>query len=298
MDIEKLLGKLLQETTGSGGNHLKKKYKKYKKKKYKGKKGYSQQSSSSHQVGQTSSLLGNLTGNLKSGKGLLTAIGLGVGAYEIYRTGKQAKQRQVPGAGGVGPQQSPHQYNQYNQYTQAPHANSHVNPQASPYVSPGQAAPPPPPPPRGGMQQQERQQVQPEQHPRQQAGVQQRQAVAPVQTELQEQDIACRLIQAMVAAAHADGHLDSDEEKAILDRLRDVELAQDEKMFLLEELHHPRSIPELIQGIEDVRLKQALYAVAASAVVIDTESERRWFDELGQALDISPEVCQFIEENH
>ncbi|MCI5134518.1 MAG: DUF533 domain-containing protein, partial [Candidatus Electrothrix sp. AW2] len=36
----------------------------------------------------------------------------------------------------------------------------------------------------------------------------------------------------------------------------------------------------------------------ASAVVIDTESERRWFDELGQALDMSPEVCQFIEENH
>ncbi|MCW5212370.1 DUF533 domain-containing protein [Desulfobulbus sp. TB] len=293
MDIEKLLGKLLQETTGSGGKHFKKKYKKYKKKKYKGKKGYSGQSSSSHQVGQKSSLLGNLTGNLKSGKGLLTAIGLGVGAYEIYRTGKQAKQRQV--TGGVGPQQSPHQYNQYNQYTQA---SPHANPQASPYVSPVQAAPPPPPPPRGEMQQQGRQQVQPEQQPRQQSGLQQRQAVAPVQTELKEQDIACRLIQAMIAAAHADGNLDSEEEKAILARLRDIELAQEEKMFLLEELHHPRSIPELTQGIEDVRLKQALYAVAASAVIIDTESERRWFDELGQALDMSPEVCQFIEENH
>lgn len=290
MDIEKLLGKLLQEATGSGGEHLKK-YKKYKKKKYKGKKGYSQQSSSSHQVGQKSSLLGNLTGNLKSGKGLLTAIGLGVGAYEIYRTGKQAKQRQVTGTGGVGPQQyPPHQYNQYNQYAQYTQNN--------PQVSPAQAAPPPPPPPGGRMQQGMQQGVQPEQQPRQQAGVQQRQAIAPLQTGLKEQDVACRLIQAMVAAAHADGNLDSDEEKAILDRLRDVELAQEEKMFLLEELHHPRTIPELTQGIEDVRLKQALYAVAASAVIIDTESERRWFDELGQALGMSPEVCQFIEENH
>ncbi len=37
MDVEKLLGKLLHEATGSGGKHFKKKYKKYKKKhKHKG----------------------------------------------------------------------------------------------------------------------------------------------------------------------------------------------------------------------------------------------------------------------
>jgi uncharacterized membrane protein YebE (DUF533 family) len=114
---------------------------------------------------------------------------------------------------------------------------------------------------------------------------------------LDEQDVARRLIQVMVGAAHADGILDSEEEKAILDRLRTVDLAQEEKMFLLEELHHPRSIAELTQGVEDVRLGQAIYAVAASAVIIDTESERQWFDELGKALGLSSDVCLFIEDN-
>lgn len=114
---------------------------------------------------------------------------------------------------------------------------------------------------------------------------------------LDEQDIARRLIQVMVGAAHADGILDSEEEKAILGRLRAVDLAQEEKMFLLEELHHPRSIAELTRGVEDVRLGQAIYAVAASAVIIDTESERRWFDELGKALGLSSDVCLFIEDN-
>lgn len=122
-------------------------------------------------------------------------------------------------------------------------------------------------------------------------------AVAPLQTGLNEQEVARRLIQVMVGAAHADGRLDSEEEKAILDRLRSAELGQEEKMFLLEELQHPCAIAELTQGIEDTRLGQAMYAVAASAVIIDTESERRWFDELGSSLGLSSEVCQFIEEN-
>ena len=277
MDVEKLLGKLLHEATGSGGKHFSKKYRKYKKKhKYKGKKGYVQHSSSSHQGGHKSSLLGNLTGNLTSGKGLLTAIGLGVGAYEIYRTGQQAKHRQA--AGGMG--------SQYSQPSQTFHT------QAGP-AGPTHTAPPPPPPPPGAAPQAQSMSPSPQEPVARDTS----QEVEPVHTGLSEQDVACRLIQVMVGAAHADGILDSEEEKAILDHLRAVELAQEEKMFLLEELHHPRSIAELTQGIEDVRLGQAMYAVAASAVNIDTESERQWFDELGTALGLSPEVCQFIEEN-
>ncbi|MCI5139344.1 MAG: hypothetical protein D3922_13250, partial [Candidatus Electrothrix sp. AR1] len=110
MDVEKLFGKLLHEVTGSGGNQFKKKHKKYKKKhKYKGGDGGYHQSTSSQHVSKKSSLLDNLTGDLTSGKGLLTAIGLGVGAYEIYRTGKQTQQRQaaVGGATQYNPQATP-----------------------------------------------------------------------------------------------------------------------------------------------------------------------------------------------
>ncbi|WLE98606.1 MAG: DUF533 domain-containing protein [Candidatus Electrothrix communis] len=268
MDVEKLLGKLLHEVTGSGGNQFKKKHKKYKKKhKYKGGDGGYRQSTSSQHVSKKSSLLGNLTGNLTSGKGLLTAIGLGVGAYEIYRTSQQTQQRQAAVGGGT-------------QYS----------PQAAP-VQPA-SAPPPPPPPTGVQQEQAMSSLSsvPTSSP-------QTASVEPLRTVLNEQDVARRLIQVMVGAAHADGMLDNEEEKAILDRLRAVDLAQEEKMFLLEELHHPRTIAELTQGVEDIRLGQAMYAVAASAVLIDTESEREWFDEFGRSLGLSSEVCQFIEEN-
>ncbi|MCI5166792.1 MAG: DUF533 domain-containing protein [Candidatus Electrothrix sp. GM3_4] len=256
MDVEKLLGKLLHEVTGFGGSQFQKRHKKYKKK-YKNKGGdeYYRQSQSSQHVSKKSSLLDNLTGNLKSGKGLLTAIGLGVGAYEIYRTSKQAPQARPTQLASVPP-------------------------------------PPPPPSPNRMQQEQVMSSVPPVATSSPQIA-----SVEPLITVLDEQEVARRLIQVMVGAAHADGMLDSEEEKAILDRLHDVELAQEEKMFLLEELHHPRPIAELTQGIEDVRLGQSMYAVAVSAVVIDTESERRWFDELGRSLGISPEICLFIEEN-
>jgi uncharacterized membrane protein YebE (DUF533 family) len=119
-----------------------------------------------------------------------------------------------------------------------------------------------------------------------------------VSTSLEEREVARRLIQVMVGAAHADGILDAEEEKEILDRLRGLELSAEEKMYLATELHRPCGVAELCAGVDNPGLAQTMYAVAASTVLVDTEQERRWLDELGAALGISPEMRQFIEENH
>ncbi len=234
MNIEKLLGKLLEEAVGSsGGQLLGRTSNSYGKKKT-----YQNQS-------VTGSLLGSLTSQLSSGKGLMTAIGLGVGAYEIFRNNGQAQ----------------------------PQATAAPQNWASASGMP--ASPPPPPPPPSSVPA----------------------PVMPATSAISDdQELACRLIRVMIAAAYADGTMDADEEKAILDRLRGVELSQEEKMFLLNELHHPRTIAELTQGINDLRLAQAMYAVALSAIVVDTDSERQWLDELGAALNLSPAICRFIEE--
>jgi uncharacterized membrane protein YebE (DUF533 family) len=291
MDVEKLLGKLLNEIKGSGGEQFKRKYneytkgskKKYKKKyKHKGGDKYYRESGASRRSSKKSSLIGNLTGNLTSGKGLLTAIGLGVGAYEIYRTSRQPQQSQTITGTGAQAQYAPQSMS--GQVRQTP-------------------APPPPPPSSQQRQTQVCQAEGSENAPVSSVPVADtadrtdRASVNPIVSQLDEQDLARRLIQVMAGAAHADGALDGEEEKAILDRLRDADLGQEEKMFLLTELHQPRSIAELTQGVEDIRLGQTMYAVAASAVVIDTENERQWFDELGEALGISPELRHFIEEN-
>lgn len=237
MNMEKLLGKLLQEAMGGQFGNA---YGSQDKKK---------------SLPTNTSLLGSLTNQLASGKGLMTAIGLGVGAYEVFRTSGQRQEQQGPPMAAQN-------------WSTAPPAPGAV------------ASQPPPPPPSAAGPAQARPAVPPT-------------AAAPSGG---EQDLAGRLVQVMIAAAHADGTLDADEERAILDRLRGAELSQEEKMFLLEELHHPRSIAELTEGIGSLRLAQAVYAVALSTIHVDTESERRWLNDLGAALGLSEEVCRFIEE--
>ncbi len=40
-----------------------------------------------------------------------------------------------------------------------------------------------------------------------------------------------------------------------------------------------------------------IYAVAVSTLVVDTDAERAWLDELGRSLGLSAEMTAFIEEN-
>ena len=237
---EKLLGKIVGEVVSTNGSWSKKGKKK---------KG-------------SSSLLGGLA----SGGGLMTLIGLGVGAYEILKQqGQQAR------AGGMPPPAPPG-----------------AGPMGGPPPPPPPAATaPPPPPPPGGV---------PLSPPAAPAVGMPAAPVASVLPGLDSAALAVRMLQAMVAAAHADGVMDEAEERAVLDRLRGADLDQEEKFFLLDQLHRPKTIEELAAGITDFAVARTMYLLAATAVAIDTEAERAWFDRLARQLGLSREVQVFLEE--
>ena len=235
---EKLLGKIVGEVVSTNGSWSKKGKKK---------KG-------------SSSLLGGLA----SGGGLMTLIGLGVGAYEILKQqGQQAR------AGGMPPPAPPG-----------------ASPMGGPPPPPAATAPPPPPTP-GGV---------PLSPPAAPAVGMPAAPVASVLPGLDSAALAVRMLQAMVAAAHADGVMDEAEERAVLDRLRGADLDQEEKFFLLDQLHRPKTIEELAAGITDFAVARTMYLLAATAVSIDTEAERAWFDRLARQLGLSREVQVFLEE--
>lgn len=196
---------------------------------------------------------------LTSGAGLMTAIGLAVGAYEVLKDKKAGSGTAAPGAMAPPPPPSP---------------------------SPGQpgggpaAVPPPVPPPQWTAA--------PPVAP----------VVAAPASAAAADDMARRMIQVMVAAAHADGAMDEQEEAAILDQLRAADLSQEERMFLLDELHHPRDVASLVAGISDPSTAKAMYMLAFSAIEVDTEAERKWLDELAAGLGLSPAVRAFIEEQN
>ena len=237
---EKLLGKIVGEVVSTNGSWSKKGKKK---------KG-------------SSSLLGGLA----SGGGLMTLIGLGVGAYEILKQqGQQAR------AGGMPPPAPPG-----------------AGPMGGPPPPPPPAAAAPPPPPSTGSA--------PLSPPAAPAVGMPAAPVASVPPGLDSAALAVRMLQAMVAAAHADGVMDEAEERAVLDRLRGADLDQEEKFFLLDQLHRPKTIEELAAGITDFAVARTMYLLAATAVAIDTEAERAWFDRLARQLGLSREVQVFLEE--
>lgn len=201
----------------------------------------------------------SMFGGLGSGGGLMTIIGLGVGAYEILK-----QQQEQKGQGG-GMQQPP------------PPPGAGMSGTGTPPPPPGGGMPAAsPPPPLGGAA-----------------------TIPPAVPDtggLAGPELAVRMIQVMVAAAHADGTMDAEEERAVLDKLRGAELTQEEKMFLLNELHQPKSVAELTAGIGDPAVAKTMYMLAVAAIAIDTESERAWLNELAGQLGISRDMQSFIEE--
>jgi uncharacterized membrane protein YebE (DUF533 family) len=235
IDAEKLLGKVL-------AGAMQGKVKKGKKRKR-----------------SSDNLVGSLVGGLASGKGLITAIGLGVGAYEILR---QSSALAGGGAAATTPRPA-------------------TAPPPRPGVPP--AAPPPLPPQHGAV-------VPPAVEPVAAAG-------SDDGNHNREQELAMRLIRVMVAAAHADGRLDEQEEQRILEKLQEQGLSREERLFLLQELHAPKEIAELAAGINGPMIAQTMYSLAVSTIVIDTPEERQWLDQLAAALSLSAAMQQFIEQD-
>ena len=192
----------------------------------------------------------------------MTMIGLGVGAFEILK-----QQGQKGRAGGFGEAPPPSQKS----------GNFGVS---TPPPAPGAHNVPPPPPVSGNTP----------------VALPPVSAPAATASPNGSEQLAVRMIQVMVAAAHADGTMDQEEEKAVLDKLRGAGLDQDEKMFLLDELHRPQSIEALTAGISDPSVAKTMYMLAVAGIAIDTEAERVWLDRLAQKLGLSKELQAFIEE--
>jgi len=123
-------------------------------------------------------------------------------------------------------------------------------------------------------------------------------AIAADNVDLPAADIARRMIQVMAAAANADGMIDEREEQAILDRLREIDISQEERLYLLDELHHPKEVAELVAGVSNPATAKAMYMIAFAAIEVDTDAERAWLDQLARGLGLSPAVQKFIEEQN
>ncbi|MTI09405.1 tellurite resistance TerB family protein [Curvivirga aplysinae] len=119
--------------------------------------------------------------------------------------------------------------------------------------------------------------------------------LAEQQTTSPDTDIRLILIRAMISAAKADGHIDTEERARIEEQIAAMQIGQEEQQFLVEQLNatsDPISIARLSTGPEQAA---EIFMASALAVDVDSNEERRYLDRLADALLLPEDLRQRLE---
>lgn len=114
-------------------------------------------------------------------------------------------------------------------------------------------------------------------------------AATPANAIVEEQ--AKLMIRAMIQAAKADGEIDAEERKVILDHLG--EATPEEIAFVQAELDAPIDIAGLAAAAGE-SAKAQVYSAALMAITVDTPAERQYLANLGMALGLDATKLQEI----
>jgi uncharacterized membrane protein YebE (DUF533 family) len=101
---------------------------------------------------------------------------------------------------------------------------------------------------------------------------------------------AVLLIRAMIASAAADGYIDANERQNIINKLKSVDLSDEELEFIKEELASPCTIEEIAAQVKSTEQAREVYTVSLMAIEMDTEEEKRYLDNLAQKMGLDQAV--------
>lgn len=118
-------------------------------------------------------------------------------------------------------------------------------------------------------------------------------------TSLSQIDAAVRsesIIQAMISAARADGHIDSDELALITRQINSLGLDKEISEFLLAELNKPVDVAAIAALADTPETAAELYIASAMVADVDGPAERNYLDSLASDMGLDPEMVQRLEE--
>ena len=105
---------------------------------------------------------------------------------------------------------------------------------------------------------------------------------------------ALLLIRAMIAAAKADGQIDTQESQAILNQINSLDLPAEDKAFLFEEYGRPLDIQGLASAVDSPEHGAEVYAASALMVDPPSAAEQIYLDSLARALGLEAGLVQEI----
>ncbi|GAU82468.1 tellurite resistance TerB family protein [Bosea sp. BIWAKO-01] len=102
-------------------------------------------------------------------------------------------------------------------------------------------------------------------------------------------------IRAMIAAAAADGHIDTEERNAILGGLREAGFDPEANAWLAHEMANPASVDVLAEAAETPELAAQIYTAARIAINPDTSAEKDFLAGLAGSVGLDAELVANID---
>ncbi len=103
------------------------------------------------------------------------------------------------------------------------------------------------------------------------------------------------LIKAMIAAAKADGHIDTEEQGRIFQAVEQMNMSAEHKGIIFDFLQQDVSVPDLVANINSIEMKSELYLASCLVIDPDQASERAHLDQLATALQLPADLSQQLE---
>jgi uncharacterized membrane protein YebE (DUF533 family) len=100
------------------------------------------------------------------------------------------------------------------------------------------------------------------------------------------------LIKAMIAAARADGQIDSDERAKISQAIEKMQIDSSEKSQLLELFLNPVSIDDFVGDLNSMEQRAEVYLASCLTIDLDHEAEYAHLSNLSKALELPSELEQ------
>lgn len=104
-----------------------------------------------------------------------------------------------------------------------------------------------------------------------------------------------RLLKMMIAAAQADGHIDENERKNIVEQIKALGLKSETVHAIETELHQPIDIKTLVQSVDSPEEAAEMYLVARVILNVDEVRERLFLKELSSALGLESGLVDSLE---
>lgn len=102
------------------------------------------------------------------------------------------------------------------------------------------------------------------------------------------------LARSMIAAAKADGQIDTQESQTILNQINGLDLPPEDKAFLFEEYGRPLDIARLARDVDSPQHAAEVYAAAVLMVEPPSPPERIFLDTLANALGLEAGLAHEI----